>query len=322
MIINQPNLQALRTSLELRFREGYEQAEAWAQRISTEIPSNSKTSTYGWMADQVTIREWIGPRIAQAMSEHEYVLANVPFEATLKIPRDNILDDNLGIYTSVLAPQFGNALAKHPDRSIVTRVFDTNPTAFDGQALWSDAHPCYDDDGTTYDNDFALALPADDLWTAYQNVITVRSEMRTRIGENGEILEVNPRLLVVPPQKEHVAIQLATADKLPMGASSVSGGLAEGVNTLKGLIDYLVVPELAHEPDYWYMFDDTKPLKAIIWQVRSQPVFRSFDTGTEMHAFMQNEYVYGIDGADGGSYRANAGVSLPFLTARSGSAAT
>lgn len=317
MLINNANLQNLRTTLELRFREGYAAEPAWWDRLATMVPSASGNNTYGWLAESFTIREWIGARQAQVMREHSYVLPNVPFESTFKVPRSNILDDNLGMYAAMIAPSFGAALAKHPDRSIKTRVFDANPTCFDGQPFFSTAHPTFapPDAAQTYSNLFQLDLPADDLWVAYQSVVAVRAAMRTIVGENGEIMSVEPRTLVVPPQKEHVAIALANAEMIPMGAASVSGGLTSAQNTLKGMIEPLVIPENGDDPDGWGLADTTKPIKPLLWQVRANGVFRAFDDPNDVHVFNNDAFTYGIDGDDGGAYRANAGVSLPWLFA-------
>lgn len=319
MIINTPSLNALRTQFESRFRSVYNETETWYANLATEVPVSTGTATYGWMANAIALREWVGPRIAIAMAEHEYVLGNRDYEATFEVPRKQILDDNLGIYDAAIVPQFAAATAKHPDSELVRLVFAANPDGFDGEAFWSTAHPTYADGGGTYSNDFDLELTETDLEASAIAVQTVRTAMRTIVGENGLILQTDPRLLVVPPELEYVASKLARSEKLPASGGAAGAGTTGVDNVLRGVIDYLVIPELsAISASDWYLFDVSKPLKALLWQVRSRPVLRAFEDPTDFNVFKNNVFTWGIDGDDGGPYRANAGVTLPFLSARSG----
>lgn len=314
MIVNDASLQALRVTFEKRFGEAYQEIETFAPKIATEVTSGTEVNVYGWIANQIALREWIGQRQAIAMGEHSYSLRNRDWEATLKLPRKQILDDNLGIYTDVLVPQFAAAVAKHPDLTLINDVFSANPTAFDGQAFWSTAHPTFAADGSTYSNDFDLELTDADLVQSAINIQSVRTAMRTIKGENGIILATDPRMLIVPPELEYVAFKLCRSESFP-----VSGTAAPVANWIRGVLDFMVIPELsAVSSGDWYLADVSKPLKFALWQVRSRPVFRAFDDPTQMHAFMNNEFIWGIDGDDGGPYRAAAGVTLPFLCARSG----
>jgi phage major head subunit gpT-like protein len=274
------------------------------------------------MADQVEIRKWVGERRTKEMREHSYVLLNEPYEATLKIVRDDILDDNLGTYTAVTIPQFATAAKKHPDRLIVEKIFDANPTCHDGRPFFDTAHPTFAPPGKdqTFSNDFTADLPVDDLEAAANAIDTVLTSMMTIPGENGEVLDCftgTDIALVVAPQKRRLAKRLAESETIPVTAASSSTGLTSIQNDLAGMITPIVIPELAASPDVWYLADLSKPLKPFIWQVRSSPVLRSFDSAQEWEAFNKNVYTWGLDGSDGGSYRVNAGVSLPFLMARS-----
>lgn len=309
MLINAANLQALRTTLQKRFREAYDETPAWYTKLATEIPSSNASSTYGWIANAIRIREWLGQRVMQAMSEHEYILANIPFEATFGIKREQILDDNLGIYTSAIVPQFAAATKKHPDTEIVSRVIDGNPLAFDGKAFWAEDHPTFapSEFAQTYSNLFTLEL-GPTLEEAIQTLTTIRSAMRTIVGENGLILSNDPLDLVVPPQLETMGWRLQNTTQVSNDGPA---------NPFAGRLKVHVVEEMGTNGARFLLNDSSKPIRPFIWQVRSKPILRSRDTGEHDEAFYRNEYVYGIDGDDGGPYRAAPGVSLPFLSAMS-----
>lgn len=312
MIINQANLAVLRTTFQKRFGEAFEGVEAWSDKVATRIPSSNANSTYGWMNQAVRLREWVGARQAMVMREHNYVLSNVPFEATFEVPREHILDDSLGIYTEALIPQFAEATRKHPDLSIIERVFNAaggnGPTGFDGLSFWHASHPTYNGAGV-YSND--LTVEASSYEVLGEQMAAARSDMMTIVGENGIIIRNDPRLLIVPSAQEYRFLKLTESTTLPADNGSNMD------NILKGMFKVLVVPELdAISSTTIYMADVSRPIKPILWQVRSNPIFRAFDTGKEEHAFNDNVFRYGIDGDDGGPYRANAGVTLPFLMAR------
>ena len=88
MIITQANLDALRTEFKTGWQDAYNKAEVMYTKYATEIPSSSKSNTYGWVAQMLKLRQWVGPRIAQNLSEHSYTLNNITFEGTVEVGRE------------------------------------------------------------------------------------------------------------------------------------------------------------------------------------------------------------------------------------------
>jgi phage major head subunit gpT-like protein len=243
------------------------------------------------------MREWIGPRVAQNLSEHEYTLSNKSYESTVEVDRDHIEDDNLGIYSSIMMPQLGEAARKHPQRLLVSAL-QGSPLAFDGLSLFNDAHLTYNATTTTYDNNFALALTGD-------NFNTVWSTMCAYVGEDGEPLGVMPNLLIVPPQLKKAALDIMSA------SLTVGTNVAGGTNSLQGWCEVLVCPELANQATTWYLADTSKAIKPFIFQMRRPVEFVARDNAADPKVFEQKKFTYGCEG------RYNIGVSLPFLIAKS-----
>lgn len=302
MIITQASLQALRVQFEMRFGEVYGATEPWWPQLATEIPSSAKSNIYGWVAQSTLLREWIGPRQAVNLSEHGYTLINKSYEATIELDRDEIEDDNLGLFTSVTIPQLAQAAKKHTDQ-LLKQALQSNagagPTAFDGLSLFNAAHPTYDAAGSTYDNDFNVALTAD-------NFNTVWATMASFTGEDTEPLGVMPNLLIVPPQLKKAALEIMNATLVANTA-----GTAGVENVLKGWADVLVIPELANDPTRWYLADVSKPMKPFVYQNRRPDQFVSRDNPQDPKVFDQKKFTYGVDN------RKNIGVTLPFLIATS-----
>jgi len=301
MQITQENLDALRVTFEKRFGEAYAAQEPALMPLATEVTSSTKSNTYGWIAQQVRLRQWLGPRVAQNLSEHSYTLANEPFEGTVELDRDDIEDDNLGIFEGQAIPQLAEAAAKHPDERIAD-VLTSNPLAFDGLSLFNGAHP--DFNGGTYDNDHALALNA-------TNIEAIKAIAAQYVGEDGQPLEVNYDTIIVPPQLSFTAFQILNSASY---ASLVTGEGAGSVaidNQLQGALNVIVSQRLAGSSGTWYLADLSKTIKPLLRQVRKAPEFVSRDQLTDPKVFDLKKFTYGVDLRDG------HGVTLPFLIARS-----
>lgn len=306
MLITQATLDSLRVQFEMKFGEAYGATESWAPQIATSIPSGAKQNVYGWVAQSTKMREWIGPRQAKNLSEHAYTLVNKSYEATIELDRDEIEDDNLGLFTAVTIPQLAQAAKKHPDQLLKAMIQSNSgagPDAFDGLPLFDDAHLTYDSAGTTYDNKFALALSADNFNTNW-------AAMASYTGEDGEPLGVMPNLLIVPPQLKRTALEImqATTTARVYGSNTAAASFD---NVLKGWAEVLVIPELANDPTRWYLADVSKAIKPFIVQERRADQFVSRDNPQDPKVFDQKKYTYGVDN------RRNVGVSLPFLISTS-----
>lgn len=304
MLITQSNLDQLRVTFEARFQEGYSAANLALAPLYFEVPSSTRSSRYGWIAQQLTLRQWVGPRTAQNLSEHEYTLVNVPYEGTVEVDKFDIEDDNLGLYTGVFMPQLGEAVRKHPE-ILAADLLAANPLAFDGLSFFNDNHPTFAPAGfaQTYDNDYTLALNA-------TNLNTMMAAAAQFPGEDGRPLGVRYTHIVVPPVLEFPAKQIL---KSATYASLISGEGAGAVridNQLQGVLDIIVAPYLS-AANIFYLVDLSKAVKPLVHQTRSKPLFVSRDNVQDPKVFDLRKFTYGVE------LRDNMGVSLPFLAARS-----
>lgn len=314
MQVNSATLDALRTRFSMQFAAAYEGTEVWHDKVATTVPSDSKSNTYGWKAMQTRLREWIGARVAQNLSEHSYVLTNKKFEGTVELDRDDIEDDNLGIFASMTIPDLGNAARKHPDLLIADLLHSNSgagPTAFDGKAFFADDHPTYAQAQftQTYDNlNLATTLDQDGVSTAW-------ATMTSYTGENGMPLGVMPTHLIVPPQlrKRAQVVMQSTTYALPGSIATVGSATVD--NALRGWMDIIVIPELALDPTFWYMADLSKPIKPLLYQVRDQAQLVARINPEDPKVFDQDKFTWGVRN------RCNVGVTLPFLMSKNTSAA-
>ncbi|WP_439596464.1 Mu-like prophage major head subunit gpT family protein [Falsiroseomonas sp.] len=149
MIINSGNLRSLYTGFSAAFQVGLTGAPSQWRRIAMEVPSTTKANDYGWLKDLPKIREWIGERVLHNLETGDYRLVNKPWELTIGVDKDDIEDDNLGLYTPMFQ-QIGQNTAEFPDEL----VFEVAANAFsalcyDGQYFFDTDHPVVDENGVT-----------------------------------------------------------------------------------------------------------------------------------------------------------------------------
>lgn len=305
MHITKANLEALRQGFSARFQDAFSTTDTWADRLSTVIDSDSESEVYGFLDDQVEIKEWLGERRLQSLEESEYRLKNRDFEATISLDRNKVEDDKLGLFSTVTVPQLGRAAAKHHDHQLAG-ILNGNAPCFDGTNFFSTAHPLVG--GGTYSNSYNLALAADGV--AFN---TVRTNMRTRLDPSGKVRDIGSQfLLVVPPQLERVARIIVESESAPFitdPGTPATSGVAPLTNVQRGFATVEVVPEL-DDANRWFLLAVGLPLRPLITQVRRAPEFVQLGAASE-HAMMTNKLLYGVD------FRSAYGVSLPFLAAAS-----
>lgn len=216
MIVNSNTLNGLRTTFTSLYTTALTMAQPQWSKLAMKVPSSNASNTYGWLGTSQQIREWIGDRVIQNLSEYDYTIKNKKFESTVGVQRDNIEDDNLGVYKP-LVEQMGFNTAMFPDEMIFDLMLNGfTQKGYDGQNFFDTDHPGVDKDG---------------------NVISV---------------------------------------------SNSGGG--------------------AGNP--WFLLDMSKPIKPFIFQERRPFAFKSFDDPNDKHVFMNDEFVYGVDG------RMNVGYGL------------
>jgi phage major head subunit gpT-like protein len=145
MEITAANLTALFTGFDVIFQRGFERPPSYYERIATVVKSTSRQTTYPWLGRTTKFREWLGSRVVQALETHAYTIANRNFEDTISIDRNDIEDDNYGVYEPIIE-QLGWDTKVHPDVLLFTMIKNAVNTpgsvlGFDGQPFFSGSHP-------------------------------------------------------------------------------------------------------------------------------------------------------------------------------------
>lgn len=283
MIINNENLRSIRVAFSAAFNKVYLETNTHLDKIATTIPSTTKMNTYGWMGDFPVMREWIGEREIANLNEKAYNITNKHFESTVSVDRDDVEDDNLGLYTARI--------------QMMAQEAKTHPGILASQTLKKGfSEKCYDDkpffseEHKVGKNTFSNRGKAKFTMESYA---AARAAMRLLKKENGDPISINPALLIVPPNLEAEARKILEAE------------LIDGTtNPWKGSAELLVDENISggDYPDNWFLVDNTKPLKPIIYQERKPIKFVSKVSEQDDNVFMNNKFLYGADGRYNAGY--------------------
>ena len=141
MIVNQQNLAILNQAFSAAFAGGLASAAPMWSQAATLVPSTTSEQKYGWLGKITKFREWIGERQYQNLVAHDYAIKNKTFENTVSVVRDEIEDDQYGVYKPVFE-QLSQDAAQHPDEMVfgLLNAAFTTP-CYDGQYFFDTDHP-------------------------------------------------------------------------------------------------------------------------------------------------------------------------------------
>ncbi|SDH91852.1 Mu-like prophage major head subunit gpT family protein [Roseospirillum parvum] len=147
MLITHGTLKTLYTGFKTSFQQGLGQHESQWPTVAMKVNSTTRTEEYGWLGKIPGVREWLGDRVVHGLQGHGYAIRNKNHELTVGVSRDDIEDDNLGIYAPMFT-EMGRSVGAYPDEQVwglLANGFST--PCYDGQPLFDADHPVLDADG-------------------------------------------------------------------------------------------------------------------------------------------------------------------------------
>lgn len=288
MNVNGANLNAIFLNLSKVFNQTFNDVPIEYTNIAMVIPSNGAYVDYRWLANFPQMKEWIGKKHITKLAEYDYVIRNKDYAATIEVRRNDIEDDQIGIYK----PQAESAAwsaKQHPDELVfdaVNKAFTAK--CYDGQPMISTNHKV---GKLTFSNKGTKKLSIASLAAAQASYGVARTTMMKFKDESGRPLNVKPNVLLVPPAQEDVANALMTVDRLEDGKP----------NPYKGTAKVQVSTRLTDD-DAWFLLDNTKPVKPFVYQVRKKPVFVSQTNMDSPSVFMEGVFYFGAEARGAAGY--------------------
>lgn len=290
MQITPSSLRALQVTIDQRFKTAYGAVTPISPTIATTIPSGGRGNVYPMHAKLAKLRQWEGERRIVNAKSYRYSLDNESYELTLEIDRDDIEDDNIGVY-NMTVDDMGQQARLWPDDLVFAAVLaGGTETGYDGAAFFSNSHTL---GSSTIDNLVASTALTADTFAA------VRASMMEYAGEDGESLRVRPNVLLVPPALE------VKARKIVQASTIVESGAAVD-NVLRGLCEVVVAPQLSANAGgsdtTWYLLDCSRPIKPFIFQQRQAPEMVSLTAPSDEYVMLRNKFLYGVKARGAAGY--------------------
>lgn len=281
MIVNQQALRGIYTGFKTIFAKAFDDTKPLYDRVATVVPSVTGEESYKWLGTIPMMREWIGDRQIKSLTASDYTIKNKDFEVTVGVPRNDIEDDRIGLYTPAVQ-SLGQSASLHPDELVFVLLpggFENK--CYDGQPFFSTTHKV---GKKTLSNKGTAKLTPESYSAA-------RAAIMSMTDENGRPLKIVPDLLVTGPALEGEARKILLADQID-GTT----------NVLKGTAEPLTVPDLAGYDSMWFLLCTKKPIKPLIYQERQKAKFVSMTAENDENVFMRKEFLYGADSRGNSGY--------------------
>ena len=252
------------------------------------VGSTSSRNEYKWLSQFPRMREWLGEKVVKQFEGFSYTIVNKDWEATVEVDRNDIEDDNLGIY-GPQAQMAGASAKRFPDEIVFALVNDgfTN-LCYDGKKFFSGVHPVGEKDVS---NKGTKALKIDTLENAKDSYGAARTAMMKLLDEEGRPLGTRPNVLLVPSALEDTARALMMSERLEDGKVNIYKGTATAIST----------PWLTDDKA-WFLLDTTHPIKPFIYQERKKPIFVQQTDHSSDIVFSQKKFRYGVECRANGGY--------------------
>ncbi len=283
-IVSASMLEAIYSNFTVLFLQGRGSASPVAGKLATIRNTTTRENKFIIPGQLGRMRKWIGERVAQNINAQDIKLAVEDYEATVEVDRNDILDDQLGIYTDMIQ-DLGKQAAFLQDDLVTDALLqgETN-LAYDGQYFFDTDHPL----------DMANAASATqaNLFTSRPlneaNYAYVRAQGALLRGPDGRAMRLTFDTLVVGPNQE-VAARRLVQSKTSFDATT--GGPRD--NVLEGTATVVVLPEITD--DSWYLIAGSNAVKPVILLVRQAPKLVRKDDDRDESAFWRKKYHYGVD---------------------------
>jgi len=274
-------------------------------RYAKMLRTNKLLNRELWLDNNPKMRLWEGDKVLSMLRGESLSIVTRPHEASIMVPKGDILNDDLGLYTDRIN-SLGDSYNWHLDEMFIAMLIaGIQGTAlgatYDGQNLIDTDHTFLGNgQGTTYSNKVTGAFSATTYGQAWDLFMKMKDENGLPIGPTrGRKL----RLLHGPANRTAVRSVLQQENIVGATQTNLDKGTAEpdccewitagAVYNIFGVTVTLTGLE-------WFLIPEGS--SAVMIQVKRDPEFLAVDKGDDEFTFRTGKFLYGIESEDGAAY--------------------
>lgn len=246
-----------------------------------ETKSSAASEKYGWLGESPQMEEWLDERQLRGLKDFDYTIANRDYEATLKVSKNVMDDDQLGA-VKVRIADLASVARNHPRKLFFNQlIVGEVELGYDGLPFFSLVH----DESSSNQINLSTETIAGSTQTTAEfasEFQVARGGLRILTDDNGEPRNEGELSLTIvcSPDLENVVDQMIKADLVN-----------NTTNVLKGAAKKVISSRLSGND--WYLLNTAGQLKPMVMQLRKAITFESMDKGER--AFMRKELLFGVD---------------------------
>ena len=302
MNITASNLDAIFKAFQTKFNEAQKAAQArvtpndlLVDDIAVTFVGGGSATQHSWLEQLHGIHEWVGERVLNNAKLGKLTVVNRDFENTVKVSRNEIEDDQYGVYSPLIGMMGADAENLWKKLSIEALL---------GNGDWADGNPFFCSGRVLGNSTFTNAVTTSFSKAALETAIAAMRGWTLYGGEPGE---VRPDVLLVGPSLEATAKQICEADLVADGTTTVSN--VSPAKALKVRVSQALIGSHANQ---WFVLGDKNGVKAVGVQKRKLPELTRMDKDDDQEVFMSNNFLYGVHA------RGEGFLTLPFLAYQGG----
>jgi len=277
------------------------------RKICFATKTTGKTDRYPFSLPLNDMEEWTDERKFEDLEYDDFSLSNTDFEKSIKIHRNEIEDDALGMAMG-RARELGQVAARHPQIRMtalinehMTGTAGTYIVGFDGVTLFNTAHTWQSGYTTSQDNLRGSATAHQGKMDTTYGLANLQGAWTTLSSgfknHQQRVMTQVPTVCVVSS-----SVYFAAAEYLHSRDLAYTTTATVTTRGTKNIINRLGI-ELLHDPHlttgYWYLAATGDAFgRPVLWQERQGARLAAQDTNASDSVFLRNEYRYGVDTRD------------------------
>lgn len=254
----------IKTNFENAYLEAEENAD-W-KTVATEVETTLPIQNYAWLGRGAVMKPYKDEVEEQGALEHDYKLADQIFKGDFPVERKALEDDQYGLIMR-RAANLGQEPTRHwNELAYLGLPLGFTTVCYDGQFMFNNSHQ----EGLSGVQSNITSAPLSDA-----ALEAAAAAMGAYVDDKGKPMRIKPKILVVGPALERRAWTLvgSPTNVTKVGDGAIGTGATAATNYSNYFYGrYLVVvnPYLIGTYAYnWFLMDDSKEVKPIIIQSRS-----------------------------------------------------